>query len=183
MTEVATGKPLRFEIMLNGIQSTAMERITLPFVQNLKRIGIAASLRSVDVNQYQNRAQNFDFDLLVGSFPQSMSPGNEQEDFFGSTAADRPGSRNLAGVKSPVVDALIRRIIMARDRRDLVEATRALDRVLLWSFYVIPQWYIPHDRIAYWNRFGRPAHGETLGGVDFWTWWVDSARDKALKRN
>lgn len=181
MVRTADGLPLRFEIMVNGIQGAAMERIALPFIQNLKRIGIEATLRTVDVNQYQNRVQQFDFDMMVGTFGQSLSPGNEQENFFGSAAADRPGSRNLAGVKSPVVDALIDRVIHAKDRDDLVESTRALDRVLLWGFYVIPQWYLPYERLAYWNRFGLPK-GETLRGADFYNWWIDPAKDKALKR-
>jgi len=182
MTEVATGRPLAFEIMLNGVQGAAFERVTLPFVQNLKRIGVAASLRTVDVNQYQNRVQQFDFDMMVVSFGQSLSPGNEQESFFGSAMAERPGSRNVLGVKSPVVDALIRHIVLAKDREDLVAATRALDRVLLWSFYVIPQWYLPYDRLAYWNRFGMPKT-ITIRGTDTWTWWIDPAKDAALKRD
>ncbi|MBN2751334.1 MAG: ABC transporter substrate-binding protein [Rhodospirillaceae bacterium] len=181
MTETATGHPLRFEIMINGAQGAAFERITLPFIQNLKKIGVEASLRSVDVNQFQNRVRQFDFDIMVASFGQSLSPGNEQDSFFGSAAADRPGSRNVIGIKSPAIDAIIRRIVMAQDRPDLIAATRALDRVLLWSHYVIPQWYLPYSRIAYWNRFGLPGT-LTIRGTDTWTWWIDTQKDAALKR-
>ncbi len=181
LTETASGRPLRFEIMINAAQGPAWERITLPFIQNLKKIGVEATLRTVDVNQYQNRVREFDFDMMIGSFGQSLSPGNEQENFFGSAAADRPGSRNLMGAKSPALDAIIRRVVMAKDRADLIAATRALDRVLMWNHYVIPQWYLPHDRIAYWNRFGQPAK-TALRGADTWTWWIDPAKDAALKR-
>lgn len=177
----AAGQQLRFEIMINAAQGAAFERITLPFIQNLKKIGVEASLRSVDVNQYQNRVQQFDFDMMVGSFAQSLSPGNEQEGFFGSEAADRPGSRNVVGVKSAAVDAMIRHIVLAEDRDALIAATRALDRILLWGHYVIPQWYLPYDRLAYWNRFGTPEVF-TLHGADTSAWWIDPKRDKALTR-
>lgn len=177
----AAGQELRFEIMINAAQGAAFERITLPFIQNLKKIGVEATLRSVDVNQYQNRVQQFDFDMMVGSYAQSLSPGNEQEGFFGSEAADQPGSRNLAGVKSAAVDAMVRHIVLAEDRDALIAATRALDRILLWSHYVIPQWFLPYDRLAYWNRFGKPEV-LTLHGADTSTWWIDAKRDKALVR-
>ncbi len=177
----AAGQQLRFEIMINAAQGAAFERITLPFIQNLKKIGVEASLRSVDVNQYQNRVQQFDFDMMVGSFAQSLSPGNEQEGFFGSEAADRPGSRNVVGVKSAAVDAMIRHIVLAEDRDALIAATRALDRILLWGHYVIPQWYLPYDRLAYWNRFGTPEVF-TLHGADTSAWWIDPKRDAALRR-
>lgn len=177
----AEGQELRFEIMINAAQGAAFERITLPFIQNLKKIGVIATLRAVDVNQYQNRVRQFDFDMMVGSFGQSLSPGNEQEGFFGSAAADIPGSRNFAGVKSAAVDAMIRHIVLAETREGLIAATRAMDRILLWNHYVIPQWYLPYDRLAYWNRFGRPE-GITPRGTDTWAWWIDPAKDKALGR-
>lgn len=177
----AAGQELRFEIMLNAAQGAAFERITLPFIQNLKKIGVEAEIRSVDVNQFQNRVQQFDFDMMVGTFAQSLSPGNEQEGYFGSDSAGRPGSRNVAGVNSPAIDAMIRHIVLAKDRDELIAATRAMDRILLWSHYVIPQWFLPYDRLAYWNRFGRPET-LTLQGADTFAWWIDPKRDAALVR-
>jgi len=180
MTNAKTGQPLSFEILINGAQGPAMERITLPFIQNLKKLGVQATLRTVDVNQYQNRRQQFDYDMLIGSYGQSLTPGNEQTSYFGSETANRPGSRNYMGVHSPVVDNLIQHIVLANTRKDLITATRALDRVLLWSYYIIPQWYLPYDRLAYWNRFGRPKT-LTLQGTDIWSWWIDPVKDAALK--
>ena len=181
MTETASGRPLRFEIMINAAQGAAWERIGLPFIKNLKKIGVEVTLRTVDVNQYQNRVREYDFDMMIGSFAQSLSPGNEQGNFFGSESADRTGSRNVIGVKSPAVDAIIRRIVLAKDRAELITASRALDRVLLWGHYVIPQWYLPHDRLAYWNRFGLPQK-TTIRSADTWSWWIDKGKDKMLKR-
>jgi len=175
------GQPLAFEILTHTAQGTAMERVTLPYIKNLKKIGIQATFRAVDVNQYQNRVQQFDYDVRIAVYGQSLSPGNEQIGYFGSATADRAGSRNYAGVKDPIVDALIDKIIHAESREDLVTATRALDRVLLWSHYVVPQWYLPYDRLAYWDRFGKPDT-LTLHGTDTWAWWVDPAKDAALKR-
>jgi microcin C transport system substrate-binding protein len=143
---------------------------------NLKRLGIAAKLRVVDSAQYQNRMDSFDFDVTVSTFGQSLSPGNEQRDFWGSDKADVNGSRNIIGIKSPVVDALIEKIIMASDRDALVAYTRALDRVLLWGHYVIPHWYVDYYRVAYWDKFGRPAVSPkyALGVLN--TWWYDAAK-------
>lgn len=165
----ATGKQARFEILL---VSPAFERVVLPFVRNLKRLGIEVSVRTVDSSQYQNRIENFDFDMIVASIGQSLSPGNEQRDFWHSAGADNPGSRNLAGIKDPVVDALVEQVIAAPDRDTLVAASRALDRVLLWGHYVIPQWHLQSYRVAYWDKFARPARSPkySLGAID--TWWV-----------
>jgi len=170
-----TGKPLAIEFL---IVSPAFERVVLPFIRNLARLGVKGRVRLVDSAQYENRLRDFDFDIVVASFPESESPGNEQRNFWGSDAADRPGSRNIIGIKSPVVDALIDKIIAARDRESLITATRALDRVLLWGFYVIPQWHITYDRIAYWGKLGHP---KTLPkyGVDLMAWWIDA--DKAAR--
>ena len=149
----AQGQPFRFEILLNG---PSFERHTLPFVKNLERLGIEATVRTVDPAQYQNRMNEFDFDMTVEAFGQSLSPGNEQRDYWGSEAADTPGSRNTIGIKDPVVDHLIDQIIQAPTREDLVTATRALDRVLLWGHYVIPHWHTRTFRVAYWDKFDRP---------------------------
>jgi microcin C transport system substrate-binding protein len=174
----ASGRPFAFEILL---VSPAFERIAGPFVQNLQRLGIEARVRTVDTAQYQNRIDDFDFDMTVATWGQSLSPGNEQRDFWSTPAADTPGSRNLAGIKDPVVDALIDKIIQAPTREDLVAATRALDRVLLWGHYVIPHWHIRVERVAYWNKFSRPDITPRLG-LDLFAWWVDPAKVAALQR-
>jgi microcin C transport system substrate-binding protein len=168
LVNTATGAPMRFEILL--VQPD-FERVVLPFVRNLERLGIEAKVRTVDATQYQNRLDEFDFDLIVHSIGQSLSPGNEQRDFWLSKNADIPGSRNLAGVKDPVVDALVEQVISAPDRKSLVDRTRALDRVLLWGHYVIPQWHIRSWRVAHWNKLGRPAVSPKYDlGLD--TWWI-----------
>ncbi len=172
------GQPLAFEILL---VQPAFERIVGPFVQNLKRLGIQATYRTIDTAQYQNRLDGFDFDMVVGSWGESESPGNEQRDFWGSRAADTPGSRNLAGINSPVVDGLINKIIQAPTREDLVTATHALDRVLLWGHYVIPNWHITYDRVAYWNKFSR-AKIDPKYGIDLFAWWIDPVKLAALER-
>lgn len=166
-----TGEPFEVEFLL---QSPAMERVVLPYTQKLKRIGMDVSVRVVDSSQYQERTNNFDFDIIVDSFPQSNSPGNEQRDFWGSRAAETPGSRNTIGIKNPAVDALIDRIIFAKDRAKLVAATRALDRVLLWNHYVVPQWFSPAVRIAFWNKFDHPeALPDRAIGFNQ-VWWYDA---------
>jgi len=149
----AGGQPFRFEILLN---SPAFERITLPFARNLKRLGIDANVRTVDPTQYVNRVREFDFDMIVMSWGQSLSPGNEQSMYWSSEAADQPGSRNVGGIRNKAIDTLIDKVIAAPDRRQLVAATRALDRVLLWNWYVIPQWHSPVIRVALWDKFGQP---------------------------
>jgi microcin C transport system substrate-binding protein len=177
-----SGIPFRFEILLID---PAFERIALPFKKNLARLGIAMNIRVVDTAQFINRRRDFDFDMIVGRFPQSESPGNEQREYWSSSAADIPGTRNFAGIKNPVIDELIERVISAQNRDELVYATRALDRVLLWGYYVIPQWHIAKYRVAYWDKFARPniVPRYSLG---FDTWWIDAARNAKLmdyKRN
>ena len=171
-----TGKAVAFEILL---VSPAFERIVTPFSQNLKRLGIVAGVRTVDQSQYINRLRSFDYDMIVGGAGQSESPGNEQRDYWSSAAADRQGSRNTIGIKNPAIDALIDKIVDAQDRKSLVTATRALDRVLQWNHYVIPQWHVRIDRIAYWDRFGISTHPKY--GADVMSWWIDPAKDAALK--
>jgi len=178
LVDPATGRPVSFEILL---VAPTFERVVLPFIQNLKRLGVAARVRTVDTAQYQNRVRDFDFDMVIATYPQSLSPGNEQRDFFSSAAADRPGSRNLIGIKSAAIDTLVDHVIFAKSRPALVTATRALDRALLWGFYVIPQWHIRADRIAYWDKFGQ-AEKKPRYGVDIFSWWVDPAKEAALAR-
>lgn len=173
------GEAMTIEVLL---VSPAFERVVAPMARNMERLGVQVSIRLVDTSQYTNRERDFDYDMIVANWGQSLSPGNEQRDFWGSEAADRPGSRNLVGIKDPAIDKLIDRIIFADDREALVAACRALDRVLLWNHFVIPNWHINTYRIAYWNRFGRPAVKPkyALGFPD--TWWVDASLDTALKR-
>lgn len=177
LVNAKTGEPFRFEILL---VSPAFERIAGPFVKNLERLGIQASIRTVDTSQYQNRLNEFDFDMIVAVWGQSLSPGNEQRDFWSCEAKQTPGSRNYAGICDPVVDALIDRIIQAPTREDLVAACRALDRVLLWGHYVIPHWHIPYIRIAYWDQFGRPKV-LPRHDLDLFAWWVDPTKAAALE--
>ena len=172
-----TGEPFAFEILL---VSPLMERIALPFAANLRKLGIEATVRTVDTAQYRNRLQTYDFDMIVGGWGQSLSPGNEQREFWGSEAADRPGGRNYVGIKDPVIDDLIEKLIAAPDREALIARTRALDRVLLWNHFVIPQFGIGYDRVAYWDRFGIPEV-TPMQGYQFLAWWIDPARDAALK--
>ena len=163
------GKKVEFEILLDTVSSATWERVVLPFVRNLKRIGVRATIRSVDINQYKNRLDNFDFDMIVNVWGQSISPGNEQNYFWGSAAADEPGSTNYIGIKNPVVDALIANVVKANTRNDLIMAVRALDRVLQWEYYVIPQWHLPLTRIVYRDKFGIPPTPDR--GVDLMSWW------------
>ena len=179
LVDPRSGEPLQFEILL---ADPNFERVTLPFIKNLARLGVTARVRSVDTAQYQNRLDHFDFDMTVASWPESLSPGNEQIDYWTSGRADVPGSRNLAGIKDPVVDALVDLVVAAPNRQSLVDRTRALDRVLLWGAYVIPQWHIQDFRVAYWNKFGRPAITPKYD-LGFDTWWVDAQKDAALARH
>lgn len=167
------GKPLTFEFML---AQADFERVLLPFKRNLAELGIDMQLRRVDVSQYVNRLRSRDYDMIVSSWPQSNSPGNEQREFWHSSSADKPGSRNFIGLRDPGIDALVDALINADSRESLVRHARALDRALLWGHYVVPNWYLGNWRIAYWNRI---AHPEKLPPYSYalMTWW--QARDKA----
>lgn len=173
MTNMKTGEPLTVDILL---VSPAMERVVLFYKPGLERLGIGVTSRVVDSSQYINRIRSRDYDMIVSGWSQSLSPGNEQRDYFGSDAADRQGSRNYAGIKNPAVDALIERVIYAKDRAELVAATHALDRVLLWNQYVVPMWTLDYSRTARWDRF---AHPEKLPAYSFGfpaIWWYDKER-------
>lgn len=156
------------------------ERSTLFYKPYLERLGITVNIRTVDSVQYQNRLRSFDFDITTFGWGQSLSPGNEQRDFFGSDAADRPGSQNLPGIKNPAIDALIERIIFAKDRAELVASCKAMDRVLLWNCYVVPQFAAGFQRYARWDRFSHPEPLAKYGISGFPTvWWYDA--DKAAR--
>jgi microcin C transport system substrate-binding protein len=174
----AAGAPLTVEFL---IVQADFERVIAPMVRNLKRLGIQADIRLVDVSQYRERLDNYDFDVITSGWGQSLSPGNEQREYWGSAAADRPGSRNLAGIKDEAIDILIENIVNAEDRAHLVAATRALDRVLLWHHYVIPQFGLAADRIIYWNRFGRPDVKPKYNVGFPSTWWIDADKDAVLR--
>ena len=168
-----SGSKFEFELLL---VSPAFERIVLPFKDNLAKLGIDVSVRTIDSAQYQNRLDGFDFDMIVSTFSQSLSPGNEQRNFWGSDAAKTNGSRNIIGISNEVIDSLIEKVISAKDREDLIMTTRALDRVLLWNHYVIPQWHISAYRTLYWDIFDKPLVRPKYS-LGTHTWWVDA--DKA----
>jgi len=166
----ASGKPVTVEIL---VQDPSAERIALFYKPSLERLGVTISVRVVDAAQYENRTRSFDFDMIIDQWGESLSPGNEQREFWGSQSADVPGSRNTIGIKNPAIDALIEKVIFATDRPSLEAATRALDRVLLWNHYVVPQFTYPFARYARWDRF---SHAElpkyARSGLPS-LWWYD----------
>jgi microcin C transport system substrate-binding protein len=164
----ANGQPVSFEFLL---AQTEFERILLPFKRNLADLGIDMVIRRVDVSQYINRLRSRDYDMIVGGFGQSNSPGNEQREYWHSSSADNPGSRNYIGLKDPAIDHLVEGLINADSRQSLIDHTRALDRTLLWGYYVIPNWHIKTWRVAYWNRFEHPKV-TPLYDIGVHTWWV-----------
>ena len=178
LTNEKTGKPFAFEIMGN---SPASERVNAPWINSLKLLGIKASFRVVDTAQFIQRQRNFNYDVITAGAYQSASPGNEQRDYWTSKAADTPGSRNWAGIKDPVIDELVDRIIAAKDRTELVATTRALDRVLLFQHYYVLRWYLAKDRVAYWDKFVIPREQPTRAGYDPESWWIDPDKVAALK--
>ncbi len=153
-----TGKPFTFEILLNVPEN---EKIALAFARNLKQLGITATVRTADASQYTARQTNMDFDMILHFWGHSMSPGQEQIFYWSSEAADKPGTRNYPGIKSPVVDSFCNAITNAKEREDLVAAVRALDRTLLWGHYVIPLGHRTKDCVAYWNHIDHPPLGPT----------------------
>jgi microcin C transport system substrate-binding protein len=174
LVNAKTGEPFIVELL---VQDPSFERIMLFYKPSLERIGMTVTVRTVDVSQYENRLRQWDYDIITASWGESLSPGNEQRGFWGSKAADVPGSRNLVGIKNPAIDKLIERVIFTKDRDDLVAATKALDRVLLWNHYVVPQWTYGKVRSARWDRFGQPATLPKYGMSGFPTvWWWDEAK-------
>jgi microcin C transport system substrate-binding protein len=177
LVDTKSGEPFRVEFLVDNPNT---ERFVLFYKPSLERLGIDATVRTVDDAQYTNRERNWDYDIVIANWGESLSPGNEQRGYWGSPAADQPGSRNVIGIKNPAVDALIDRVIFAKNRAELVAATKALDRVLLWNYYVVPQFTYDKVRTARWDRFGRPEKLPTYGMSAFPTiWWWDG--DKAGK--
>ncbi len=176
LVNAKTGEPMTVE-MLNSTTDPNMERLLLFYKPSLERLGVTVTLRNADEASYVNRERNWDYDIIVGSWAESLSPGNEQREFWGSKAADEVGSRNLIGIKNPAVDKLIDRVIFAKNREELVAATRALDRVLLWNNYVVPHWTYPSLRTVRWDRFSHPDEMPKYGMSAFPTiWWWDPAK-------
>ena len=165
------GPPMAFEILL---VDPAEEKIALSFARNLRRLGIRARVRTVDTSQYQYRLNVYDFDMIVYRWGMSLSPGNEQAFYWGTQAAGQEGTRNYPGIRDPAVDALIERMTEARRRDAFVDTVRAMDRVLLWGHHFIPLYHLEDDRVAYWDRFGRPAV-TPLYGIVLDAWWAKPA--------
>jgi microcin C transport system substrate-binding protein len=177
LVDAKTGMQFVLELL---VEDPSFERVMLFFKPSLERLGIAASVRVIDPAQYENRLRSWDFDVVTSSWGESLSPGNEQREYWGSQSANMAGSRNIIGIKNPAIDKLIERVIYTKDRDDLIAATRALDRVLLWNHYVVPQWNYPKVRTARWDRFGRPSELPKYGLSGFPAlWWFDP--DKAAR--
>jgi microcin C transport system substrate-binding protein len=172
------GQPFEFEFLL--VQK-AFERILAPYARNLKKLGITMNYRTVDSSLYERRTRTFDFDMIVTSFPQSASPGNEQRSMFHSATANDPGSNNMPGIANPVVDAMVEEIISANDRQHLVAACRAMDRVLMYQDYVVPNWYINVHRIAYRDEFVIPRTLPLYYDPETWLLQSWSMQDKVAK--
>jgi microcin C transport system substrate-binding protein len=173
----AQGQPFEFEILLNG---PSFERIALPYVQWLQRLGMNPRVRTVDPAQYQVRIDAFDYDMTVDSMGQSLSPGNEQRDYWTCDKARQNGSQNVGGICDPAIDELVELVIAAPDREELVARTRALDRVLLWHNYVVPHWHIQTFRVAYWDKFGRPPRNPKYAlALD--SWWIEQGREGVVE--
>nr|WP_316657073.1 extracellular solute-binding protein [uncultured Gellertiella sp.] len=170
--EAKSGAPVKFEILLNG---ETLARVALPFAQNLRKIGIDVSVRSVDEAQYTNRVRSFDFDMIYSGWGESLHPGNEQAEFWGSKAASQQGTQNYLGIADPGIDALVDKVIFARDRDELAATTRALDRVLLAHHYVVPGYTLRAERYAYWDLFDRPADMPYYSSGFPDVWWAKAA--------
>jgi microcin C transport system substrate-binding protein len=174
LVNVKTGEPYSVELLA---ADPSFERVFLFFKPSLERLGITVAVRTVDEAQYENRLRNWDFDMITFAWGQSLTPGNEQRGYWGSQAADQPGSLNMIGIKNPAIDAMIEQIIFAKHRADLEAATHALDRILLWNHYVVPQWTYGKVRTARWDRFGHPDPMPKYGRAAFPTvWWWDTAK-------
>jgi microcin C transport system substrate-binding protein len=169
------GNQMSFTILLD---EPSLERVALPYVQLLQKLGIDARVRTVDPAQYQHLTDDFDFDMIMMIYPQSDIPGNELRDYFTCAAAKASGSFNVPGICDPAVDALVERIVTAQDRETLTTAARALDRVLLWRWFLVPNWDSRSFHIAYWDRFGYPDK-PIRTGFYFDSWWIDAAKAAA----
>ncbi|MFA7552793.1 MAG: extracellular solute-binding protein [Spongiibacteraceae bacterium] len=183
LVNAESGEPFIIDMV---IYSPTYERIVNPYAQALKKLGIQFIVKNVEVSQYINRLRSYDYDMTSIVIPQSLSPGNEQLEYWSSRSADIEGSRNYSGIKNPVVDELVNLVISAQTREELITRTHALDRVLLNNYYVIPQWYSGKHRIAYWDKFGKPDIApkyDPTFDLGLLTWWIDPSKEQALNRN
>jgi microcin C transport system substrate-binding protein len=174
LVNARTGEPYAVEFLTEG---PGFERVPLFYKSSLDRLGITTTVRTVDQPEYENRLRSWDFDIITAAWPETLTPGNELRGYWGSQAAEEPGSYNLIGIKNPAVDAMIDQIVFAKNRAALEAATRALDRILLWNHYVVPQWYYDKVRTARWDRFGHPDRMPKYGRAAFPTvWWWDAQK-------
>jgi microcin C transport system substrate-binding protein len=177
LVHAKSGEPFTVEFLADD---PSFERVFLFLKPSLDRLGIGVTVRTVDDAQYENRLREWDFDIITAAWSESLSPGNEQRGYWGSQAAKEPGSFNLIGIRNPAIDTMIEHIVYAKNRQDLVAATKALDRILLWHHFVVPQWTYGKVRSARWDRFGHPNPMPKYGMAAFPTvWWWDA--DKASK--
>jgi microcin C transport system substrate-binding protein len=178
LVNAKTGEPYAIEFLTEG---PGFERVPLFYKSSLDRLGIATTVRTIDEAQYVNRLRSWDFDIISAAWPETLMPGNELRGYWGSQTAEEPGSYNLIGIKNSAVDTMIDQIVFAENRADLEAATRALDRILLWNHYVVPQWYYNKVRAARWDRFGRPNLMPKYGKAAFPTvwWWNTQKAGKA----
>jgi microcin C transport system substrate-binding protein len=174
LVNVKTGEPCAIEFLT---EDPAFQRVVLFYKPSLDRLGVSTTVRTVDEAQHENRLRSWDFDIITAAWPAPLTPGNELRGYWGSQAADEPGSYNLIGIKNPAVDAVIDQIVSAKNRADLEAASRALDRILLWNHYVVPQWYYNKVRTARWDRFGHPDLMPKYGRAAFpAVWWWDAQK-------
>jgi microcin C transport system substrate-binding protein len=174
LVNAKSGEPYAIEFLA---EDPSFQRVFLFYKPSLDRLGVATTVRTVDAAQYENRLRSWDFDIITAAWPAPLTPGNELRGYWGSQTAEEPGSFNLIGIKNPAVDAMIDQIVIAKNRADLEAATRALDRILLWNHYVVPQWYYNKVRTARWDRFGHPDLMPRYGRAAFPTvWWWDAQK-------
>lgn len=171
MVNKKTGEPLTFEILSNSANGAVFTKVMLPFIENLRKIGIKAVFRNLEVNIFKNRLDHFDFDMAIITYPVSQLPGNEQREYWGSASAVIEGSNNIIGIQNDVVDALIRELVEAQEQDDYVACVKALDRVLLAEHYMIFQWFSATDSVGYWDKFGQPRTATKIGFQPF-LWWA-----------
>ena len=171
MVNLATGEPLEIEILSNSANGATFTKVMLPYIENLRKIGIKAVFRNLEVNIFKNRLDNFDFDMAIVSYPVSQLPGNEQREYWSSASAEMKGSNNVIGIQNKVVDELLTGLVSAQEKADYVAYVKALDRVLLNENYMIMQWYSPYSRVAYWDKFGQPQTDLKIGFQPF-IWWA-----------
>ena len=171
MVNLATGEPLEIEILSNSANGATFTKVMLPYIENLRKIGIKAVFRNLEVNIFKNRLDNFDFDMAIVSYPVSQLPGNEQREYWGSASAEMKGSNNVIGIQNKVIDELLTGLVSAQEKADYVAYVKALDRVLLNENYMIMQWYSPYSRVAYWDKFGQPQTDLKIGFQPF-IWWA-----------